>query len=107
MHCPVDEHVRVQRFCPPGNIARHTSGDAHSPSVAHRSSSCFVPGPPVLLLELLELELLLLVLELLEVVCPPVPLLLVLLELLVPPPVPLLLVVGPPAGSHCALTLQM
>src|SRR5690348_3852612 len=87
------------------------SGEAHSPSLAQRSSSWLVPGPPVLLLlellllELTPLELLLeLVLELVLVLVLPPPLLLA-LELLMPPPEPLLVVTPP--GTHCALTLQM
>jgi len=110
MHCPVDAHVRVQRFCPPGNMARQTRGAAHSPSDAHSASSCFVAGPPVLLL-LLALLLLLLALLLLldDEVLPPAPELE--LDDAPPPPlelpVPPLLLLVPSGGTHCALTLQM
>ena len=50
MHPPVELHVRVQRWVPPGNIGRQTRGEAQSPSDVHGSSSCSFIGPPLVLL---------------------------------------------------------
>jgi hypothetical protein len=104
MHCDEDPQVRVHRCTPPGRIERQTSGEAHSLSEPHSSSSCFDPGPPVVLLALVEEEDDVVVTPELELVEAPCPLLL--LEELVLPPMPLLLLVLDP-GTHWALTLQM
>lgn len=110
MHCPVDAQSRVQRFASPLAMLRHTSGAAHSASPPHASSSCFVAGPPLLLLPELLLALVLLLPELLLAPLlldddPPMP------ELLLDDPPPLLLLpellLALAPGTHCAVAVQV
>jgi hypothetical protein len=49
MHWLLDVHSRVQRDAPPWSIGRHTRGEAQSPLVVQRSSSCRFIVPPALL----------------------------------------------------------
>jgi hypothetical protein len=49
MHVALEVHSRVQREAPPWSMGRHTRGDAQSPLVVQRSSSCRFIVPPALL----------------------------------------------------------
>jgi len=101
MHPPVELHVRVQRWVPPGNIGRQTRGEAQSPSDVHGSSSCSFIDPPLVLLVLALVLMLVLAFVLLALVLVPPVLVLVFVPVLAFVLVPPVLALVPVPPCPC------